>query len=142
MNRVRYEDDIAAWAEEQASLLRAGEVDGLDREHLAEEIESVGARERRELRRRLARLLQHLLKWHYQPELRNRSWATTIRVQRAEIRALLQDSPSLHPRIPELLPGAYRLAVLWAAEETGVLKLPDDCPWTVEQALAEEFLPE
>ena len=60
MNRVRYQDNLAAWAEEQASLLRAGEVEGLDREHLAEEIESVGARARRELRGRLAGLLQHL----------------------------------------------------------------------------------
>lgn len=109
MNRVRYEDDLAAWAEEQASLLRAGEVEGLDREHLAEEIESVGARERRELRR-LARLLQqHPLKWHYQPEFRSRSWMTTIRAQRDEIQAVLADSPSLHPRIPELLPGRIGL---------------------------------
>ena len=38
MNRVRYEDDLVARAEEQASLPRAGELAGLDREHLAEEI--------------------------------------------------------------------------------------------------------
>lgn len=97
----------------------------MDREHLAEEIESVGARERRELRGRLARLRQHLLKWQYQPELRSRSWATTIRAQRDEIGAVLADSPNLHPRIPELLAGAYHLAVVWATEETGLLQLRD-----------------
>ena len=57
----------------------------VDWEHLAEEIEAVGGNTRRELRNRLAVLLQHLLKWEYQPELRSRSWRSTIRTQRREI---------------------------------------------------------
>ena len=42
--RVRYEEDLYAWSQEQASLLRARQPDGLDWDHLAEEIEPwVGA---------------------------------------------------------------------------------------------------
>ena len=37
-----YEKDIIAWANEQAKLLRAGQFDQLDIEHIAEEIEDVG----------------------------------------------------------------------------------------------------
>lgn len=37
-----YADDIYGWAMEQAAALRAGDLSALDREHLAEEIESLG----------------------------------------------------------------------------------------------------
>jgi len=141
MNRTRYEDDLVAWTQEQADLLRAGDLDAIDREHLAEEIESVGASQRRELRRRLSRLLQHLLKWHYQPELRSRSWSLTIRVQRDEIAGLLEESPSLRSAVDALLPQAWRLARAWAVEETGLLALPEACPWTPEQILSPDGLP-
>ncbi len=54
---IRYENDIVAWANEQARLLRAGRFDLLDLEHLAEEIEDVGRSEQRELANRMAVLL-------------------------------------------------------------------------------------
>src|SRR4051794_23238748 len=67
MSNSLYDRDFYAWAQHQAALLRAGRAADIDSEHLAEEIESLGARERRELRNRVARLVQHLLKWRYQP---------------------------------------------------------------------------
>ena len=79
-----YDDDFTLWTEQQATLLRrraAGELVNdaeLDWLNLAEEIEAVGGNTRSELRNRLARLLQHLLKRHYQPELRSRSWRAAI----------------------------------------------------------------
>jgi hypothetical protein len=42
---IRYDQDIIAWANEQASLLRAGRFDQVDILHLAEEIEDVGKSE-------------------------------------------------------------------------------------------------
>ena len=44
-----YETDFYAWANEQAALLRAGDVAAADLAHIAEEIESMGRTERREL---------------------------------------------------------------------------------------------
>lgn len=55
-----YDQDVIAWANEQARLLRAGQFDRLDIEHLAEEIEDVGKSEQRELASRMAVLLAHL----------------------------------------------------------------------------------
>ena len=46
---VAYEKDIVAWANEQASFIRAGRFDLLYLEHIAEEIEDVGKSEQREL---------------------------------------------------------------------------------------------
>jgi hypothetical protein len=137
-----YEADYAAWADRQASLARCGNVAALDLEHIAEELEALRGRERRELRQRLARLMQHLLKWAYQPERRCRSWATTLMIQRSDIHAILQDSPSLRPTLDDAIPPAFQRARAWAEEETGLLHLPPDCPWSTAQILDESFEPD
>lgn len=142
-----YHVDLNLWTEHQADLLRrraAGELVNeaeLDWLNIAEEIESVGANTRRELRNRLARLLQHLLKWHFQPDLRSRSWRLTITEQRDEIAELLAENPSLQGKLPEMFPGAYAKGRRWAEAETGLLALPEEPPFTPEQALR-DTLPE
>jgi hypothetical protein len=137
-----YDADFVAWADAQAMLARAGDGSRLDLANIAEELEGLSARERRELRRRLARLLQHSLKWAYQPELRSRGWATSIAVQRSDIADILADSPSLREVVPDLLAATFRRGRDWAAEETGLMHLPPTCPWTVEQSLSVSFLPD
>jgi len=80
----------------------------------------MGASERRELINRLAVLLAHLLKWHYQPSFRGRSWQLTIKEQRRQLQRLLNDNPSLHARLEEFTSDAYVDSVLLAAKETGL----------------------
>lgn len=143
-NTVAYDEDFVAWTEQQARLLRAGEFSQLDIENIAEELESMGRSIRRELRNRLAILTMHLLKWRYQPGHRSRSWASTIREQREEIVELLDESPSLKSAPTRDLTKIYRLAVTKALGETGLPEatFPAECPFTPEQILAEDFLPE
>jgi hypothetical protein len=142
-----YEVDVSAWAARQAALLRrlaAGErVNDADVDwaNIAEELEAVGRSERRELRSRTERLLQHLLKWKFQPAYRSRSWKSTIRTQRREIVALLDDNPSLRQTLPIVMATAYPVARTEAAEETGLLDLPETLPFDVGQIL-EGPLPE
>ena len=62
-NTSLYDRDFYAWANEQAALIRAGRLEEVDLENVAEEIESMGRSERRELINRLAVLLLHVLKW-------------------------------------------------------------------------------
>ena len=69
-NATLYDTDFYAWTNEQAALLRAGRWSEADVENIAEEIESMGRSERRELVSRLTVLLMHLLKWRFQPTLR------------------------------------------------------------------------
>jgi len=64
---TKYQTDIIAWANEQAALLRAGNLSALDIEHIAEEIEDVGKSEQRELANRMSVLLAYLLKWQFHP---------------------------------------------------------------------------
>lgn len=67
-----YEQDFMRWAEAQAEGLRraaeAGSNLPLDWYNLAEEIESLGRSQRRELRSRLANIVEHLLKLQFSPQ--------------------------------------------------------------------------
>jgi hypothetical protein len=141
--RVGYEDDLFAWTQEQAALLRAHAADRIDWENLAEEIESVGGRDRRELKSRLTVILLHLLKWQAQPDQRGMSWRKTLRTQRREIRDLLQQSPSLRREVPDLMRNAYADAVKDAIDETGLRAdvFPVTCPYAPNDVLDEEHLP-
>jgi len=139
-----YDQDFAAWAEATARLLREGRLDQLDIEILAEEVESMAKRDRAELRSRLRVLLMHLLKWGWQPGERSSSWHSTILEQRSEMEDVLERSPSLRPTLAESVARAYPAAAKRASIETGLpLKVfPRECPFSVDQILGEDFLPE
>ena len=83
-----YETDFYAWTQQQAKLLKTKTWGELDTANLIEEIESLGRKERQELRNRLGILLGHLLKWQYQPHHRSNSWLATIREQRRRLQDL------------------------------------------------------
>jgi len=144
MSNSLYERDFYAWANEQASLLRAGRLSEADLENIAEEIESMGRSEKRELVSRLTVLLLHLLKWRFQPGLRGTSWRLSIEEQRRAVARHLADSPSLRGRLPDALALAYTDAILAAERETGLARntFPSVCPWTYEQIMDAAFWPE
>src|SRR5271166_1464490 len=136
-----YDRDFYAWSRQQADLLRAGKLAEADIEHIAEEIDSMGRAEKRELISRLSVLLLHLLKWRYQPEKQSPSWEASIKVQRNRIADHLDDNPSLKPLLPQALASADRDAALEAVAETGLIQstFPETCPWTVDEVLDEGF---
>jgi len=138
-----YNTDVIAWANEQAGLLRAGRLDRLDIEHIAEEIEDVGKSEQRELASRMAVLLAHLLKWQFQPERRGASWETTIRTQRTRIERRLRRTPSLARSLkdPDWWADAWDDALDVATRETDITDLPCTCPWEITQVLDPDWLP-
>ena len=143
-NSVLYEEDFYRWTQDTAELIRQGRWDALDRENLAEEIESLGRSDRRELSSRLEVLIMHLLKWSMQPEYRCGSWKATIGEQRDRIGRLLEDSPSLRPRLAEFIAREYCYARRKAVEEMELIRdpFPAECPFTTEQILERWFLPD
>ena len=140
---AEYDRDFHAWAHEQAALLRAGRVAEADIQHIAEEIEALGRTERRELVNLLAVLLQHLLKWAYQPDRQGKSWRLTIEEQRRQLVRHLRDNPSLRAVQDEALADAYGDAVLRVERETDLPRdlFPWSCPYTVDQVLDDLFWP-
>ena len=145
-NAELHDQDFYAWLEDTASLLRAGKWHDIDTTTLAEELDAVRSQERREALRRLRRLMQHLLKWQYQPARRQtgHSWRATIRTQRAALADMLEESPSMTRELPTLLTKGYPLARQWASDDTHLplATFPVECPWSLEQVLAEDFWPE
>ncbi len=139
----KYATDFFGWATEQAELLRAGRLAEADIGNIAEEIESMGRGEKRELVNRLAVLLAHLLKWQFQPGLRGNSWRLTIIEQRERLFEHLKENPSLKPTLLEAFGTAYRYALLAAQRESGLPEstFPGVCPYSIEQTMDEAFWP-
>jgi hypothetical protein len=141
---TRYDEDFYAWSREQAALLRSGKASEADLENIAEEIESLGKTEKRELISRLTVLLVHLVKWRFQPMMRGRSWRLSIEGQRLDIEDLLDDNPSLRPILAKSIGQAWRRALIEAERETGLeaSNFPTLCPWDAELILSGDFWPE
>jgi Domain of unknown function DUF29 len=138
---TRYEDDIHAWAKEQARLLRAGRFDRIDAENLAEEVADAGKRECDKLESALRVLLTHMLEWDHQPKQRSRSWESTIREQRRRVGRQLRKNPSLKSRLAEALDEAYPDARDRASAETDmdVEIFPEACPYDWGTMLTRPF---
>jgi hypothetical protein len=139
-----YEQDFYSWTQEQASLLRNGQLNSLDIPNLIEELETMGRSEKRELESRLTVLLLHLLKWQYQEIRRSRSWQLSIDEQRIKFEETLEDNAGLKPKLDEILRRAYRLAVIQASRETNISKsiFPENCPWELNQLIKEDYYPD
>ncbi len=138
-----YEKDFYIWLMANAELLRQRRLTEIDLDNIAEELESMAKRDKRELLNRLKVLLMHLLKWQFQADKRTISWKSTINEQREQVHLVLLDSPSLKYQLTERLQDAYRLALRAAINETGLPKnvFPINCPYSLEETLDDEFYP-
>jgi hypothetical protein len=113
-NAALYDEDFYAWSTEQARLLRAGEFARLDIANIAEELESMGRSDKRQIESRLVVLLAYLLKWQVQVGFRSQSRSATIRVSVTCRRS----RRVLRPLIGSVRPALYARARRAAADET------------------------
>jgi hypothetical protein len=147
-----YEEDLAAWAQQQAEALRAAARGGsnqlLDWEHLAEEIDDLANSFRFALESQISRIIQHHVKLAHSPALDpRRGWRRTIRQARSEIDRILRKNPSLKREIPQLIEAESRAAVELAVkdledyDEIDGLNLPlaRRTRYTEEQVLGDWF---
>src|SRR4051812_31786384 len=146
----RYEDDFYAWTQYQAEVLRTLPTSDnrFDREHLAEEIEDLGKSERDAVRSQVQRILIHFLKLSHSPARDPRfDWIDSI----IDARGALADklSPTLRRDIEAELTRIYGIARKRAAvqlqrhgEYEAAQSLLADCPYTIDQILAEDWYPE
>ncbi|MGD9614406.1 MAG: DUF29 domain-containing protein [Alphaproteobacteria bacterium] len=146
----RYEDDFYAWTQYQAQVLRSLRTrdNRFDRDNLVEEIESLGRSERDAVRSQVERILIYFLKLAYSPAREPRfDWVRSI----IEARSALENklSPSLRRDAEERLARLYVLARKQAAldllkhhEDAAAQSLPTECPYTLDQILAEDWYPE
>jgi hypothetical protein len=145
----RYDDDFYAWTQYQAEVLRSLRTrdNRFDREHVAEEMEDLGRSYRDAVRSQVRRIILHILKLAHSPALDPRSdWLDSIDDARAEIEDKL--TPTLRRDIEGMLPRLYANARKRALrdlekyrERIPALSLPTECPYLIDQILAEDWYP-
>lgn len=147
-----YDEDFVIWTQRQAAALRRLASErvnlgrDLDLDHLAEEIEDLGKRDRRGLKSRLARLFEHLIKLEHsaQPEPRAQ-WQTSVKKQRDAILDLLADSPSLKAELDQAFREAWDRGADYAhaavARDMENTPLPAEPPYTPAQVLDRDWWP-
>jgi hypothetical protein len=147
-----YERDFFLWTQQQAAALRAVKDSNLplDWDNLAEEIESLGKSDRRQLRSQIRRILRHLLKLEVSPAPDPRpGWCSTIADSRSEIEDVLQDSPSLRRELDGLIAKELNSAAKLAAADLRQHGEPAEAVWArlekggfaVDQVLGDWFPP-
>jgi len=146
----RYDDDFYAWTQYQAEVLRTLRTrdNRFDREHLAEEVQDLGNSYRDAVRSQVRRILLHILKLDYSPARDPRAdWMDSIDDARAEIEDKL--TASLRRDIEEMLPRLYARArkrvvrdLQRHGEDEAGRSLPAQCPYTIDQIIAEDWYPE
>ena len=107
-----YDQDFALWIEKTVKQLKSGDLSQVDLENLIEEVESLGRRDKRELKNRLITLFEHALKRRYLP-LSDcyRGWEIEIRNFRQRLQIELEDSPSLKTFLREIFVKSYEMAL-------------------------------
>lgn len=156
-----YDEDFFLWSKAQAEALRAAARGAtnqpIDWENVAEEIESLGRSDKRELGSQIRRIIEHLVKLAISPAVDPRAgWRVAITDARIQIEDLLDDSPSLRREIPEIIrqqmQRGARLAISDLADRgelSGELRRElqarsslDVFSYTSEQILGDWFPPE
>lgn len=141
-----YEQDFYLWIQTTVKLLSEGKLEQLDIENLIEEIDSMGRREKKELKTRLIVLIEHLLKLQYWTEEKDynaRGWRNTVVEQRRQIAYSLADSPSLKSILNDVFLECYQDArndTLRKYELPSEL-FPEDSPFSLLDILNADFLP-
>ena len=145
-----YDDDFYAWTQYQAEVLRSLKTrdNRFDREHVAEEMEDLGRSYRDAVRSRVRRILVHFLKLAYSPADEPRhGWKGSIIDARAELDDRL--SPTLRHDVMGILGKLYATARKRVAadlqeygEQSAAASLPVECPYTLDQVLADDWYPD
>jgi len=135
-----YDRDILAWSEHQSALLRRvanGErLNGVDWDHVVEEIEDVGLSELNAVRSYLRQMLVHLLKIYGWPDHSAcRHWRSEVVAFQTELKDHF--APSMRRRID--LTTVYRRSLLQveplAYDDQPPRPWPEACPFSLDDLL-------
>lgn len=141
-----YGEDFLLWAEQQAALLRAGNLSALDTEGLADELESLALERKSTFQTLIRKILAHLLRLEYAQESdRREAWLVEISEFRVDAETMLEFTRSIATYADALYmeawPQARRAAAVTLQHSPAPVALPTDCPYTLENVLDYDFCP-
>lgn len=143
-----YDDDVYAWSQEQAAVLRrlAGTrrdlPNELDLDNIAEEIEDVGKTELHRVESFLELMLQHLLKLASVPDAQPaRHWVQEVGLHHRAVLDEFRRSMSQNIKLGRVWTAA-RVRADAALDQHGdalIAPLPEACPFSLDEMTAETF---
>jgi hypothetical protein len=141
-----YETDYMLWVETTLEQIKHRQIDKLDWDNLAEEIESLGIEFRHKVDSYLKQLLIHLLLYQYwtsEREFCGEGWRDELDNFRDELDTLFESKTLYNfflTRIDLIYPKARKRAI----KKTGLSPncFPEQCPFSVSELLDSDFYPE
>lgn len=144
-----YDRDFYAWTQAQAAELRRLRdarinlpID-LDLDHLAEEIEDMGNDTLEKIEGLIVQIIAHLLKLAYCPDpLPRQHWQAETTTWRNTVRRRAKRSKTALSRIDMVELYGDAVSELQSYDDDWMRKLPDKCPFDLEQVLDRTWFPQ
>ncbi|NEP86210.1 MAG: DUF29 domain-containing protein [Okeania sp. SIO2C2] len=140
--KLLYEVDYLLWLEKTIKLLNNRQLENLDYENLIEELEALGRSEKSAAQSFVILIIQHLLFYQYWEEEKannSRQWRGEIFAFRTQLE--LKITTNLRNHLAERLDYLYSKARK-STQIKSELQLPEINPYSLEQILDEDWLPE
>lgn len=139
-----YEVEYDQWLARTISLLKENRFNELDKDHLIEELEDLSRREKKTVERFLEQIIRHLLLWQYwtaEHDYNANHWQAEIMSFRTQINEDL--TQNLRNHLQENQVKIYEKALNYVKQKTGYeVDFPENCPYTLDQLLEINWLPE
>ncbi|MBE9235966.1 DUF29 domain-containing protein [Anabaena aphanizomenioides LEGE 00250] len=140
-----YEFDDYLWLEQTIKLLKAKDLDNLDWDNLIEELESLGRNNFNKVRSLLRQIIIHILLlqyWEKEYDRNYRHWRGEIIAFRDDLNNSL--TKTLRNKLCDELDRTYHISLKLVIEKTGLSPelFPDNCPYSLEQLLDDNWYPE
>lgn len=139
-----YQEDFYLWVQKTTDQLREKNLVDLDWHHLIEELEGLGREQKHKVESYLRQLLKHLLLYQYwetEKLYSAKGWADEIDNFRAELEILLR-SKTLLNYFQTIISPTYKRARKSAIKKSQLDIFPEICPYSLEEILDSEWLPE
>ena len=139
-----YETDDVQWLAETIELLKHGQWEALDLEHLMEELEDLGSEKKNVVESLLDQVIRHLLLLEYWQEERDYNathWQYEIYNFRLQLQRRL--TRTLYHYLGDRLEAIYRSALRAVQIKTNKkVNFPESCPYSLDELLDMDWLPE
>jgi Domain of unknown function DUF29 len=137
-----YEIDDYLWLQETVKLLKNRDFNLLDLDNLIEELESLGSEKKHQVTSLLEQIIRHLLLleyWDSESERNSNHWTAEIVGFRTQLNYRM--TTNFHNYLTEELDKIYHNAAKYVSKKSGLNIFPQQCPYTLEQLLNEDWFP-
>jgi hypothetical protein len=134
-----HESDFNLWVEEIKTKIQRRDLEDMDWDNLLDEIDDMGASQKRALDSYLQRLIEHVLKLQYWEGERDRcrnGWMAEIANFRGRIKRILKKNPSLKNYMVNEYDEIYQDAITTIKFQ---FHLPDDCFISLQEIMREDL---